>query len=720
MYRNHESTYDDDDPITSLPGDDSGNDDIHDEDVEQTPYSSRRNGYVHNAEDEEVEEEEEDIDLEESDKYGTKKYKTCPHYRQLSTKRLARNLHSTFKPDSTSVNCCSSGGEKSKFGSHDIEDLVTFGVQPNIKKGVAIYRNKAGGEKSFGMTLTKANKDSGNITVKHLKSGGAAEREGSLKADDTLMAINGSQVLPRNPLGAVTKKIRESKDPLLVDVYRGESDEIDVNEYSSHSACPYYISRALAKSADLIFCPYNYILDPDIRKAMDIDAENAIIVLDEAHNVEDTLRNLGSATFGEFELIEMMALLNSHAVKWIPQEQRISSFSRQKKRSEEDLSEKIPAIAHDILLCVEKVVTFLRDSKTMFENDRGPTGVTKAAIEYEKFKCPDNKEWEMKYFGPNGYGMRGKPTGCQDFFTALNLKKDHVDFLSSQAFLFEKYMGSKRGAGEVSDLVTKLADRIVKFINTLCTAFRLSEHYYISSTVTANGNLDYAIKDEEQVNSRYKKKPKTVFGRSNATPQRRVCNNPSCNEGRRGCVSHDHFFDGSTPRWEGSLVINLLTPGVLMGYLAKHSHSLVFASGSLAPIPSLCSELNLLPPDKNATSKMPQATEKDHEQSQDGSNIDKESDLEEEKSKFIDPFAEKFGRLQVTPKPLEANHVIDLNRQLLSIAIGHFPDGSPLSVKMSNYSKAGFHDKLGQAIATLVESIPQGGVLGKFCFLFSL
>ncbi len=50
----------------------------------------------------------------------------------------------------------------------------------------------------------------------------------------------------------------------------------------------------------------------------------------------------------------------------------------------------------------------------------------------------------------------------------------------------------------------------------------------------------------------------------------------------------------------------------------------------------------------------------------------------------------------------------------MSVGIGHFPDGSPLSVKMSNYSKVGFHEKLGNAIATLVESVPYGGVLGKF------
>jgi Rad3-related DNA helicase len=60
-----------------------------------------------------------------------------------------------------------------------------------------------------------------------------------------------------------------------------ESDEIDEDVYSPHSACPYYIAKALSKHADLIFAPYNYILDPSIRNALDISLEEAVVVLDE-------------------------------------------------------------------------------------------------------------------------------------------------------------------------------------------------------------------------------------------------------------------------------------------------------------------------------------------------------------------------------------------------------------------------------------------------------
>lgn len=31
-------------------------------------------------------------------------------------------------------------------------------------------------------------------------------------------------------------------------------------------ACPYFAARDLATFADIVFCPYNYLLDPSIRR----------------------------------------------------------------------------------------------------------------------------------------------------------------------------------------------------------------------------------------------------------------------------------------------------------------------------------------------------------------------------------------------------------------------------------------------------------------------
>ena len=62
--------------------------------------------------------------------------------------------------------------------------------------------------------------------------------------------------------------------------------------------CPYFVSRDLLNNEEviLIMCPYNYIIDPIIRKSMGLDAHlnDAVVVIDEAHNVEDVCREASS------------------------------------------------------------------------------------------------------------------------------------------------------------------------------------------------------------------------------------------------------------------------------------------------------------------------------------------------------------------------------------------------------------------------------------------
>ncbi|KAI9246615.1 hypothetical protein BY458DRAFT_536872 [Sporodiniella umbellata] len=58
--------------------------------------------------------------------------------------------------------------------------------------------------------------------------------------------------------------------------------------------CAYYASRKLYETAEVVFCPYNYILDPVIRKLLDINLTGSIVILDEAHNMEDAARSAGS------------------------------------------------------------------------------------------------------------------------------------------------------------------------------------------------------------------------------------------------------------------------------------------------------------------------------------------------------------------------------------------------------------------------------------------
>eukprot|EP00037_Helgoeca_nana_P018997 m.183767 g.183767 ORF g.183767 m.183767 type:complete len:1212 (-) comp24671_c0_seq2:55-3690(-) len=60
--------------------------------------------------------------------------------------------------------------------------------------------------------------------------------------------------------------------------------------------CGYYASREMLEGADIVFAPYNYLIDPVIRKSMGIDVTDSVIIIDEAHNIEDSARESASLT----------------------------------------------------------------------------------------------------------------------------------------------------------------------------------------------------------------------------------------------------------------------------------------------------------------------------------------------------------------------------------------------------------------------------------------
>jgi regulator of telomere elongation helicase 1 len=64
----------------------------------------------------------------------------------------------------------------------------------------------------------------------------------------------------------VEKKVNETifQDEKLMDV------EDLLRKGKQAQCCPYFASREFQKTAQVIFTPYNYLLDPKTRKAQDI------------------------------------------------------------------------------------------------------------------------------------------------------------------------------------------------------------------------------------------------------------------------------------------------------------------------------------------------------------------------------------------------------------------------------------------------------------------
>lgn len=106
----------------------------------------------------------------------------------------------------------------------------------------------------------------------------------------------------------------------------------------SVKGCSYYAARSMSNDAQLVFCPYNYIINPVIRGAMEVDIQGAIVIFDEAHNIEDISRDAGSVDIEEDTLdklqMELEQLCHSDIAIYLPlyeMTQGLTSWMEQKK-----------------------------------------------------------------------------------------------------------------------------------------------------------------------------------------------------------------------------------------------------------------------------------------------------------------------------------------------------------------------------------------------------
>jgi hypothetical protein len=295
----------------------------------------------------------------------------CSHYMNLTSERTVMGIQSRFVWDTKRITSCSAGGEHSSLGVHDIEDLVSFGKNPYLEKNIAIYREA--GQQAFGINL--ANRKDGGCEVVFLRKDSISSSDGRLLKGDWIVKVNGQNTKHWN-MDQICDLIRAlPKDPLVIDVLRDKGiaeamDLIDssIKEPSSKDAhCPYYVSRALKSHANLIFAPYNYVLDPGIRKSLQINIAGAVVILDEAHNVEDTLKESGSGDFGEMDLCQLLGKLSEFS--------NVRNFtSRDEQMIEISTSGEMimyPKVAHEILLFVESLILFMRELRLKFETSPG-------------------------------------------------------------------------------------------------------------------------------------------------------------------------------------------------------------------------------------------------------------------------------------------------------------------------------------------------------------
>lgn len=389
---------------------------------------------------------------------------TCQHYRQLGAGRTAGSMAKTFRPASSSSSSSNqysngTGDESTKDGTHDIEDMIQFGKNP-YKRTVVLRKSP---QESWGMACSlvpSARPHDHRVIVDLVTLGGQAAKSGTVQPGDMIFSINHRTTQSRS-LDDIAEQMIHSNEKLVLTV--GSSGE----EQSAHSACPYYMSRVLEKHAELVFCPYNYVLDPEIRKSLGIGLDNTVVVLDEAHNVEDVLRGAGSGVWGEFELCGMIAALQYFAGATVgPLAEMtvdIKNPDKQNGRRGDPVGEgaemvQVNEVAHELMVFLERLVLFMFDSKSNFEQSGG---AKKAIEEWERFHTPDSKSFEMTYDGPSGYGLAGKSVGCKTFFEKVKVDIANSEKLRRCAETMEM-LGREQKDPKYATIFEKMVDVVSK------------------------------------------------------------------------------------------------------------------------------------------------------------------------------------------------------------------------------------------------------------------
>ncbi|XP_051528056.1 regulator of telomere elongation helicase 1-like isoform X2 [Myxocyprinus asiaticus] len=147
--------------------------------------------------------------------------------------------------------------------------------------------------------------------------------------------------------------------------------------------CPYYLSRSLKQHADIIFMPYNYLLDPKSRRAHNIELKGAVVIFDEAHNVEKMCEESTSFDLTPYDIISSI-----EAVDRLLREQA-SDISKTESTEDFNVESLNSGLKLDIatIAKIKQILMDLESAINGFEMPANNQGITKPGnFIYELFQ----------------------------------------------------------------------------------------------------------------------------------------------------------------------------------------------------------------------------------------------------------------------------------------------------------------------------------------------
>ncbi|RSH93859.1 minichromosome maintenance protein 5 [Saitozyma podzolica] len=145
-----------------------------------------------------------------------------------------------------------------------------------------------------------------NDKVRSLAKNGSDERINEACLDMQKAGKTRCEFLPSK---ADETAMLDARDAVLASV-KDIEDIVAMGKASC--VCPYYSTRRAVKQAQLVTLPYNLLLQKNAREALDINLRDQIVVIDEAHNLIDTLLGIHSTTLTSYQLSNAASQLQQY------------------------------------------------------------------------------------------------------------------------------------------------------------------------------------------------------------------------------------------------------------------------------------------------------------------------------------------------------------------------------------------------------------------------
>jgi len=82
-------------------------------------------------------------------------------------------------------------------------------------------------------------------------------------------------------------------------------------------SCPYYSSRSAIRSSELVALPYNMLLHAEMREAIGINLRGNVVIIDEAHNLAESISSLYSISVSATQLAQAHSQLSSYLERYL-------------------------------------------------------------------------------------------------------------------------------------------------------------------------------------------------------------------------------------------------------------------------------------------------------------------------------------------------------------------------------------------------------------------